>query len=228
MIREIDRQGLLEGGVSAAHGIWLSQSERQRMAGSGATIVHNPASNLMLGSGVMPMAKWRGLGANLALGTDSANTGGRHDLFEAMRLAMMLPRLTVTEHADWPTAAEILDMATRSAAPVLGLAGRLGTIAPGQLADLVLVRYDQAATQSMRANVAALLQVASPAAVDSVMVDGRWLMRGQRILAFDEAAALREAAAASERIQEAVAEELPLLDRALPGITEQLRSRLSM
>jgi len=54
------------------------------------------------------------------------------------------------------------------------------------------------------------------------------LMRGQRILAFDEAAALREAAAASERIQEAVAEELPLLDRALPGITEQLRSRLSM
>ncbi|MCW3476076.1 amidohydrolase family protein [Limobrevibacterium gyesilva] len=227
LIREIERQGLLEGDVAAAHGIWLTADERDRLARHGATIVHNPASNLMLGSGVMPLAQWRAAGANIALGTDSANTGGRHDLFEAMRLAMMLPRVATTDHTAWPRASEILAMATRQAAPVLGLTGRLGTIAPGQLADLVLVRHDQPATLPMQHNEAALVQSASPDAVDSVMVNGAWVMRARRILAFDEAAALAEAEAAADAIRTRAAAELPVLDAALPGLAERLRAVLA-
>ncbi len=93
LVAEMERRRLLDGRLSVAHGIWLSVPERETLARHGVTLVHNPASNLMLGSGVLPFADSVEAGLTLALGTNSANTGGRHDLFEAMRLAIMLPRV---------------------------------------------------------------------------------------------------------------------------------------
>jgi len=93
----MERQGLLDDRLSVAHGIWLTRQERSVLARRGVTLVHNPASNLMLGSGILPLADSRAAGLAVAIGTDSANTGGRHDLFEAMRLAMMLPRVSGLE-----------------------------------------------------------------------------------------------------------------------------------
>jgi 5-methylthioadenosine/S-adenosylhomocysteine deaminase len=98
LVAEMERQGLLDSGLSVAHGIWLTRPERAVLARHGVTLAHNPASNLMLGSGILPLADSRAASLTVALGTDSANTGGRHDLFEAMRLAMMLPRVF-----DWHT-----------------------------------------------------------------------------------------------------------------------------
>jgi 5-methylthioadenosine/S-adenosylhomocysteine deaminase len=160
----------------------------------------------------------------MALGTDSANTGGRHDLFEAMRLALMLPRLAATDHNTWPHAPEILAMATRNGAHVLGLAGRLGSIAPGQLADLALVRCDHPTTLAMSRDEAALVQHGSPEAVDSVMVNGTWVMRERRILAFDETAVLAEAEAAAAELRERVAVRMPVLQAALPALAERFRA----
>jgi 5-methylthioadenosine/S-adenosylhomocysteine deaminase len=222
LIATMHGQGLLDGGITAAHGIYLSDTERATLAATGATIVHNPASNLMLGSGILPMQRTRDLGLNVALGTDSSNTGGRHDLFETMRLAMMLPRVAARDVSTWPTAAEILQMTNEKAAPVLGLAGQLGRIVPGQLADLALVRHDRAATLSMLANESALVQFASPDAVDSVMVNGAWVMRGQKILAFDEEAVIQNARSASETIREKVNVGLVKVERAISDIAKQL------
>ncbi len=224
LVAQMERQGMLEGLLTIAHGIWLTDAERARLARHGATVVHNPASNLSLGSGVMPMAAWRALGVTLALGTDSANAGGRHDLFEAMRLALLLPRLATADYATWPQADEILAMATRNGAHVLGLAGSLGTIAPGQLADLALIRHDHPTTLAMLPAETALVQHASPEVVDSVMVDGAWVMRDRRILAFDEPAALAEAAAAIDQLHQRVAERMPVLQAAMPAVAERFRS----
>jgi len=132
----------------------------------------------------------------VALGTDSANTGGRHDLFEAMRLALMLPRVGQPDHARRPHGRDVLDMATRNGAAVLGLEDRMGRIAAGQLADLVRVRCRTAGTLALAPGEDAQVQHGASESVDSVMVDGRWLMRGQVLLAFDEAPALTEAEAA--------------------------------
>jgi 5-methylthioadenosine/S-adenosylhomocysteine deaminase len=222
MIAEMARTDMLAPGLSAAHGIWLSESEQDIMARHRAVIVHNPASNLMLGSGVMDFLSLRARGVKMALGTDSANTGGRFDLFETMRLAMMLPRIATRAHETWPQPREILDMATVTAARVLGLEGRAGRIAPGMLADVVLVRRDQAATLAMAPTEAAFVQHASPAAVDSVMVGGAWVMRAGKILAFDEAAALGEAEAVMGSIREKVADGLAVLDDSMPDLARRL------
>jgi 5-methylthioadenosine/S-adenosylhomocysteine deaminase len=217
LVAEMERCGLLENGLSAAHGIWLSEAERERLAWHNMTVVHNPGSNLMLGSGVMPLGSYRDLGAAVALGTDSANTSGRHDMFETIRLALMLPRIATGKHAAWPRAAEILTMATRNGARVLGQAGE---ITAGQFADLALVRHGHATTIGMRRDASAFVQHASPEAVDSVMVNGTWVMRERRILAFDEAAVLSEADDVIGEIRERTEAHKVILDHALPVLSE--------
>ena len=139
LVAAMARQRLLGEWLSVAHGVWLTPAERDLLATHNVTVVHNPASNLMLGSGIMPLLDTRRAGLRIALGTDSANTGGRHDLFEAMRLALMLPRVSESDHTRWLHGRDVLDMATRNGAAVLGLENQAARISAGQLADLVLV-----------------------------------------------------------------------------------------
>jgi 5-methylthioadenosine/S-adenosylhomocysteine deaminase len=223
LVAEMQRCGLLDDGLSAAHGIWLNQAERERLARHNVAIVHNPGSNLMLGSGIMPLHSYQEMGAVVALGTDSANTSGRHDMFETMRLALMLPRIGSSAHETWPRPEEILTMATRNGAQVLGLAGGVGEIAVGQLADLALVRTGHATMLGMRTDAAALLQHGSPEAVDSVMVGGTWVMRKRQILAFDEAAVLREATEVIAELRERTEPGRVILNQALPALSKQFR-----
>jgi len=218
LVAEMARQGLLGEWLSVAHGVWLTPAERDLLAAHRVTVVHNPTSNLMLGSGIMPLLEARQAGLRVALGTDSANTGGRHDLFEAMRLALMLPRVGAPDHTRWPHGRDVLDMATRNGAAVLGLDSQAGRIGPGQLADLVLVRCRTSGTLALARGEDALVQHGGPEAVDSVMVDGRWLMRGQVLLAFDEAAALADAETAIAALHERTASKLAMLDGALPAL----------
>ena len=224
LIAEMEREGLLDRTLSVAHGIWLSRPERDILARHDVIIAHNPASNLMLGSGILPYADSLAAGVGIALGTDSANTGGRHDLFEAMRLAMMLPRIATRDHTAWPDGRAVLDMATKRGAAVLGHSHDLGRIAPGQLADLVLIRHDTAATLAMRPDANALVQHASTEAVATVIVDGRLLMQDRRILAFDEAAVIAEARDAIADIRARVAHRIPDIDAIIPAVARRLRA----
>jgi len=222
LVAEMERQRLLDDRLSVAHGIWLTPEERSVLARRGVTLVHNPASNLMLGSGILPMAESRDAGIVVALGTDSANTGGRHDLFEAMRLAMMLPRVSGLAHAAWPRGRDVLEMATRNGAAVLGLRGAVGRVAVGQLADLVLVRCDAVGTVALVDNEDALVQHGGPEAVQSVMVDGRWLMRDGCIIAFDEAAVVRAARDAIAGLRERTEAMLGVVATAVPDVAKAL------
>jgi 5-methylthioadenosine/S-adenosylhomocysteine deaminase len=217
LVAAMARHGLLGEWLSVAHGVWLTPAERDLLAAHRVTVVHNPASNLMLGSGIMPLLEARRAGVRVALGTDSANTGGRHDLFEAMRLALMLPRVGEPDHTRWPHGRDVLDMATRNGAAVLGLENQAGRIGTGQAADLVLVRCRTAGTLALAPGEDALVQHGGPEYVDSVMVSGRWVLRRQALLAFDEAAALADAEAAIAALHERTAAQLAILDEALPA-----------
>lgn len=190
LVREMDRRGLLAPGLSVAHGVWLDADERALLAERGVVLAHNPASNLMLGSGLAPLQGYRRAGVTVALGSDSANSGGGADLFEIMRLAMMLPRLGDADWRGWIPAAEVLRMATEGGAAALGLAGHSGRIAPGRLADLVLVDISGAGIAAAQPSVATLVQHGGPEHVRATMVGGRWAWRDGRVLAFDEAAVL--------------------------------------
>lgn len=212
-VAEMARQGLLDDRLSLAHGIWLDSSEQDLLATHGATVVHNPASNLMLGSGRMPLEAYLARGVTLALGSDSANTGGRHDLFEIMRLALMLHRPAMPLE-EWPRPEQVFAMATTGGARVLGLERELGRIGPGQRADLVLLRAGTAAMAAGKPSIGTIVQHGSSASVDAVMVDGSWLYRDGRIVSFDEQEVLGRFAEVGAEILDRARPELELANEA--------------
>jgi 5-methylthioadenosine/S-adenosylhomocysteine deaminase len=223
-VGEMARRGLLDQRLSIAHGIWLDPAERDLLAAHRVAVVHNPASNLMLGSGRMPLEDYRRRGVRLALGSDSANTGGRNDLFEIMRLAMMMHRLTLPLQ-DWPRPEDVLAMATLGGACVLGREHDLGRIAPGQLADLILLHPEGAAMISGRPGVATIVQHGSAEAVAAVMVDGNWVYRDGRVLSFDEQGVLDRYAAIAAEILDQAQPALALADAARPYFERPYKDR---
>jgi 5-methylthioadenosine/S-adenosylhomocysteine deaminase len=153
---------------------------------------------------------------HLALGTDSSNSGGRHDLFEIMRVALMLARPETPEPRAWPAPRRILEMATSGGARAIGQAGLVGRIEPGQRADLVLLDPRCAGLAGAPVTVSLLVQHGSAAAVAAVMIDGAWVLREGRILAFDEAAVLADAADISAEVRAAAGPALLLAETAAP------------
>ena len=221
LVAAMAQGGMLEGRLTCAHGVWLAPAEMEALARHNVTVSHNPASNLMLGSGVLDFCRCGACGLRVAIGNDSTNTGGRTDIFANMRLAMMLPRRAEPDHAQWPNARSVFAAATEGGAAALGLADKLGKIAPGQLADLVLVRAHHPATLADLPSLDVLVQHAGPEHVRSVMVDGAWVMRDGVILVFDEAQVLDEAANQAGLLRDRVADKLPVLLAALPALSAQ-------
>jgi 5-methylthioadenosine/S-adenosylhomocysteine deaminase len=215
-VEEMARAGLLTERLSLAHGVWLTPKEGDILARHGVTVVHNPASNLMLGSGRLALPAMLERTLPLALGTDSSNSGGRHDLFEVMRLALMLPRPDTPDPRAWPEARQVLQMATTGGARAIGLGGALGRIEPGQRADLVLLEPRGAALAGAPVTVPHLVQHADATAVAAVMINGAWVLRDGRILSFDEPAVLDQVAAVSAGVRAAAGPELVLAEAAVP------------
>ena len=134
----LDQYGVWERGGTAAHCVWVSDEDMDLMARKHVTAVHNPVSNLKLGSGVARVPQLLKAGVNVALGTDGVSSNTHADLFEEIKLAAILHKgvnldpMTVTAH-------QALEMATVNAARALGR--NTGVIAPGKIADLILVDF---------------------------------------------------------------------------------------
>lgn len=138
----LEQTGLLEvRELLLAHSVWFPVEELDRMKRDNVTLVHNPKSNLKLGSGYAPVREMLEKGINIALGTDGAASNNRQDIWDEMRTAALMHK---GYHMD-PTlvsAREVLKMATVKGASGLGFK-EVGLIRPGYAADVVLVDMDQ-------------------------------------------------------------------------------------
>lgn len=184
MVQHLDQLGLLTDRLSTAHTIWIDDDDIALMAARGSILVHNPESNLKLGTGISPITKMLHAGVTVALGTDGASTNDNLDMHEVMRLALMLQRPFEPDRSRWPDAADAIAMATVAGGKAMRCAG-LGTLVPGAPADLVL--HDLSAPSWIPLNDPAIQLVfgATGATVDTVIVDGKVLVEGRRIVAFD-------------------------------------------
>jgi len=132
--------GLLDHGGYAAHCVWCTDDDFRIMAEKKVTLVHNPTSNLKLGSGIARIVRAKELGVNVALGTDGCASNDNLDMFEEMHLAALLPKGTGRDPTALP-AREVIAMATENGARALGFDS--GRIEPGKLADLCVVDLDR-------------------------------------------------------------------------------------
>jgi 5-methylthioadenosine/S-adenosylhomocysteine deaminase len=192
MIRQLDRLGLLSRRLSCAHTIWIADDDIPLMAERGAIAVHNPESNLKIGTGIAPVARMLHGGMTVALGTDGASTNDNLDMHEAMRLAVMLQRPFEPDRSRWPTSADALRMATAAGGRAM-MCESLGELVPGAPADFVLHDLARPAWIPLNEPLHQLVFAASPASVDTVVVDGAILVEGGRIVAFDPKPVLEEA-----------------------------------
>jgi 5-methylthioadenosine/S-adenosylhomocysteine deaminase len=200
--------GLLGPRLSAAHAIWVSDEDIARLADAGASVAHNPLSNLRLGSGVAPVARMRTSGLRVGIGTDSVSTSDTQNLFEAARLASFLSRIVSPVSAEWLGVEDVLEMASTGSAGVLGMANITGRLAPGFRADLVFLDLSHIGYVPLNDPVLQLVNGESGAAVDKVMIDGRMVMDGRRLLTVNEEKVRDQAERSAARLKGATAEKL--------------------
>lgn len=219
LVAHLARLGLLSPRFSVAHAIWVSDADIAVLAQAGVTAIHNPLSNLRLGSGIAPVRRMIERGLRVGLGTDGANTADTQNLFEAARLAAGLSRVVDADDARWVTPAEALRMATEHSAAALGWAGRIGRITPGAAADLVLLDLAQPVYVPLRDALRQLVLGENAAGVDRVLVAGRVVVERGRVTTVDEPALRRQAAAAAERLDARNADGRHLAEALRPWVS---------
>jgi len=170
-IERLAKLGLLDATTTLAHCVHLNDIEIQLLAEHGCSIAHCPTSNLKLGSGIAPIAGCVAQGINVGLGTDSAASNNRLDLFAEMRLAALLAKGSSYD-ATVISAYQVLEMATINGAKALGLDEQIGSIEIDKLADLTAVKLSDINMQPCFDPVSHLVYVAGREQVSHVWVNG--------------------------------------------------------
>jgi 5-methylthioadenosine/S-adenosylhomocysteine deaminase len=202
-VEYLDSLGFLGPGVLAAHGVWVSEREVATLKARGVGVSHNPESNMKLASGTAPVPQYLAAGVALGLGTDGAASNNDLDMFEAMRTASLVHKLN-TGDPRVVSARTALEMATIGGARALGLDRRIGSLEPGKRADIIVVNMSTARQTPMYDPVSHLVYATRGDDVQAMVVNGRVLMRGRRVLTLDEGAVLAEARSLAERVRAAV------------------------
>ena len=191
-VQYLDRFGLIGPLSSLAHFVWCTDRDIELAAERGVNVVNNPASNLLLGSGLQPTARLLRAGITVALGSDGSS-GGPANLFEAARLATLLSRVSEPDSERWLTASDALRMATAHGGAVLGQAGELGVIRAGAHADLTVLDLASPIYRPLGDLVNHLVLYEDGRSVDTVIVGGEVVVRGGRCTRVDEDAIYAEA-----------------------------------
>jgi 5-methylthioadenosine/S-adenosylhomocysteine deaminase len=184
--------GFLRKGVLAAHGVWLTPSDRALLREAGAGVAHCPQSNMKLASGPAPVREMIAEDVRLGLGTDGAASNNDLDMFEEMMTAALLAKHSSVDPTAAPAPA-VLEMATLGGARALGMEDQLGSLEVGKRADLVVIGLEAARLHPIYDPVSHVVYASKGADVRHVVVEGRVVMRDRKVLTLDEPAVLAEA-----------------------------------
>ncbi len=187
-IEYLDRLGVLQQNSCLAHCIWLNEREINILKNKGSKVLHCPSSNLKLGSGIANIPLYLEKGISVSLGADGAPCNNTLDMFAEMRLAALIQK-PLHQPTAMP-AQTVFELATMGGATALGLQSDIGSLEAGKKADIVLLNLEKVwnpvihdADEQIYSTI---VYSSRPENVDSVMVDGRWLMRKGELTGIDE------------------------------------------
>jgi len=184
--------GLLGPRTVLAHCVWTDEQDWRLFAETGTTASHNPASNAKCASGIAPVRGMLAAGVNVALGCDGGPSNNTYDMLRDLRLASYLANLRENDPTVIP-AETVLEMATLRGARALGLEAEVGSIEPGKRADFILIDLDKPHMTPAFDPVSTVAYCAHGSDVDTVVIDGRLIMQGRRVLTLDEDEIVSEA-----------------------------------
>jgi 5-methylthioadenosine/S-adenosylhomocysteine deaminase len=202
MVNHLEKIGFLGPHLSVAHAIWLDEEEIDILGRHRVNVVHNPSSNMKLGSGVARVKKMLDRGIVIGLGADSVNAGTVYSIFEQMKLAILLPR-AVWKPEHWISPDEAFQMGCMGGGRALLLGNEIGSIEEGKKADLVVLKpsTDLLPTNNL---IAQLALSESSESVETVFVDGAPILLNGRVTKIDEDALLKALSSLGPRISAAV------------------------
>lgn len=186
-LRNIDylnEVGLTGSHVVLAHCVHVNDDELKVLSRTGTHVAHCPSSNLKLGSGFAPIPEMIGRGISVSLGADGAPCNNRLDMFTEMRTAALIQK--ALHGARTLPALAMLRMATIDGARALGLEKEVGTIEVGKRADLTLINLNRLHTTPHPDPISTIVYAAEAGDVETVIIDGRVVMRERRLLTINE------------------------------------------
>lgn len=201
-VGRLAQHGLLGPATAVAHAVHLTDVDRERIAAAGATIVHDPLCNLLLGSGCADLPAMLGAGARVGLGTDGWSTGGAQDLIGQARVALGLPR-PHTPEAHWPHPTDAWAAMTAGSAAAVGLSGEIGTLEVGARADLLVVDPVRAGWLDGEDLVTQIVWQGFGLGLRRVLVDGRDVLVDGAAVQVDEERVAADGARIARRVADA-------------------------
>jgi 5-methylthioadenosine/S-adenosylhomocysteine deaminase len=196
-VEYLDRLGLLSSRLIAAHCVHVSPKEIDLLKIKEVGVVHCPVANAKLGDGIAPLIDLMNAGVKIGLGTDGPATNNCIDMFQVMKFACLLQR-GVRYNPKIIKAKDVLDMATKGGAKVLGLDNQIGSIEIGKKADIVIVDFEKPHLYPRTDIISHLVYAANASDVDTTIVDGKVIMRNRKVLTLDEPRILERAQDAYE------------------------------
>jgi 5-methylthioadenosine/S-adenosylhomocysteine deaminase len=216
-VAHLDKLGVLGPHFTVAHGVWLDHDDMARLGDHGASVAHNPGSNMRLGAGLADGRAMLERRVNLGIGTDGASCSDNQNMYEAMRFASFVSKVQGSEWRRWLSTRDVALAATEGSARVLGFE-RIGRVAPGYKADLVMLDLDHPNWLPFNNPVNQLVHSEDGSAVDSVMIGGRLVVDHRRLLTVDLPQLSDRVEAARERLAAANADNRLLYEALEPVV----------
>ena len=190
--------GILDNNTYAAHCVWVTDEDLEIMKERNVTLVHNPSSNMKLGSGFAPITKALDMGINIALGTDGCASNNNLNMFEEMHLAALIHKGFKNDPIVL-SATQILDMATINGAKAMGREDT-GVIEVGKKADIIAINMDKPHLYPALDIPNLIVYSMQGSDVCMTMVDGKILYENGKFLTIDKEKTLKEAEVIIKRL----------------------------
>ena len=184
-VQRLNNLGIIGPSLMAVHCVHLNDQDMATLAKNKVSIVHNPSSNMKLGSGIADIAKMLKQNLNISLGTDSSASNNRLDIMEEMRLAALLIKGS-TKSPESFSANEAIKMATINGAKALGLESIIGSIEKNKKADLVAIDLNSIENQPIYNPLTTLVYSSSRSDVSYVWIDGEIKFKDKKLVKIDE------------------------------------------
>ncbi|MGC1650888.1 MAG: amidohydrolase [Candidatus Sulfotelmatobacter sp.] len=192
-VQYLEKIGVLGPDLVAAHCIFVDAADWKLLAERQVGCVHNPSSNMMIASGVSPVAEMRAAGVAVGLGTDGpAGSNNDLDLMEEIDLAAKLAKISKMDPLAL-NAKAVVEMATIDGARALHMEKEIGSLEAGKKADLILISLNEPNAVPMYDVYAQIAYSLKGSDVETVVIGGRVVMRDRKLLTVDEAAVLEKA-----------------------------------
>lgn len=194
-----EETGIFDVPVLGAHLVHVSDDDIKILKKYGINAVHNPTSNLKLGSGIARVPEMLKAGVNVALGTDGTASNNNLNMFEEMHLAALIHK-GIAKNPELVTAKQAFKMGTVNGAAAIGFGNEAGVIKKGMKADIVLLDIDKPHLYPLHDPHSAVVYSAQGSDVDTVIVDGEILMENRELKHIDEERVKFEANACAMRL----------------------------